>query len=99
MLNFVTAEKGKPEAVLIRALEPLNFKGRCCGPGLLTLALDIDDRFHGQDILKNKEMWLEKYRGKIKEKEIVRAFRIGVGQDLPKKLRFYIKGNEHVSRI
>jgi DNA-3-methyladenine glycosylase len=99
MLNVVTAEKGKPEAVLIRALETLNFKGRCCGPGLLTLALDIDDRFHGQDILKNKEMWLEEERDKIKEKEIVRAFRIGVRQDLPKKLRFYIKGNEHVSRI
>ncbi len=100
MLNFVTAEKGKPRAVLIRALEPLNFKRRCCGPGLLTLALDIDDRFHGQDILKNKEIWLEEQDiDKTKEKEIVKAFRIGVRQDLPKKLRFYIKGNEHVSRI
>ncbi len=46
-LNFVTREKGIPQAVLVRALEPGPGVGRCSGPGLLTRALSIDRALNG----------------------------------------------------
>lgn len=93
LINFVTGKKGKAEAVLLRALEPLNFNEKCSGPGLLTKAMEIDKNFHkkkiGEEILVLEN---------VLDKEIVESFRIGIKKDLPKKLRFYIKDNAHVSR-
>lgn len=47
LFNVVASERGDPQAVLIRAVEPIDFDGRGQGPGLLTRALGIgleDDR-------------------------------------------------------
>ena len=104
LINFITGEKGKAEAVLIRAGEPLNFQDKTKGPGLLCKSLGIDKSLHGKEI--GEEIWLEEFGIKDgegeKEKggkfEIVESFRIGVKKDLPKKLRFYIKDNNYVSR-
>lgn len=97
LMNFVTNEKGKAEAVLLRAVEPLNFRGKCSGPGLLTRALQVDKSFHKKSILGNGELRLEECKGE-RNSEIGRSNRIGVSKDLKKKLRFYIKENKHVSR-
>jgi DNA-3-methyladenine glycosylase len=94
LLNFVNNSQGTAEAVLIRALEPLNFDGNCKGPGLLTKAMHIDKRFHKQNIINNQEILLEPGEAG----EIGKSFRIGVSKDLKKKLRFFIKGNKFVSR-
>src|SRR3989344_6410600 len=56
LINFVTGCEGKAEAVLIRAIEPLNFNEKCNGPGLLTKALRINKDFHKQNIFDNKEL-------------------------------------------
>lgn len=96
LINFISGEKGKAEAVLLRALEPLNFKARCSGPGLLTKAMRINKLFHKEDILNNEKIWLE-YRDN-ENFEIIEANRIGVRKDLKKKLRFYIKDNKCVSK-
>ena len=96
LMNFVTGSEGKASAVLIRALEPLNFEGKCNGPGLLTKALQIDKSSHKQNIFGNKGLMI--INKGDRDFEIVEAFRIGVKEDLPKKLRFYIKDNECVSR-
>src|SRR3989338_9846464 len=96
LINFVTGKEGEAEAVLLRALEPLNFSEKCSGPGLLTKALLIDKSFHKQNIIDNKKIWIENESSE--RFDTVESFRIGVKRDLPKKLRFYIKGNEHVSR-
>lgn len=95
LLNFVNNQESLAEAVLIRALEPLNFKGKCNGPGLLTKAMSIDKKFHKQNIFNNKLIWLEK---KEKDFQTGESFRVGVRKDLKKKLRFYIKDNKSVSR-
>jgi DNA-3-methyladenine glycosylase len=96
MFNLITGKKGEPSAILIRAAEPLNFKNlRCSGPGLLTNSLNIKKDIHGEEIYKLRDLWIEE--GK-KNFEIIESFRIGVTKDLPEKMRFYIKGNEFVSR-
>jgi len=93
LINFVTGEKGKAEAVLLRALEPLNFEAKTNGPGLLTKALKIDKSLHGKKI--GSKLWIEDGNFDF---EIIRKNRIGVREDLDKPLRFYIKDNKFVSR-
>jgi DNA-3-methyladenine glycosylase len=98
MFNFVTGQEGKASAVLIRAIEPLNFSERCSGPGLLTNALGISkEDFHGKDLFELDEIELEK-NSQEEIFEIQKAFRVGVTKDLPEKYRFYIKGNRFVSK-
>lgn len=96
LINFVTGREGEAAAVLIRAIEPLNFDGKGNGPGILTKSLGIDKSFHKKHIFDNKG-YLDLTNGDSNH-EIAESFRIGVKKDLPRKLRFYIKGNKFVSR-
>jgi len=96
LINFVTGKEGKAEAVLIRAIEPLNFQANTRGPGLLTKALRIGKEFHKKNICSCEELWLED--NKVRDLEIQEAKRIGVREDLEKPLRFYIKNNIWVSK-
>jgi len=92
MLNFVTDMEGVASAVLIRAVEPVNFKGDCKGPGKMAKVFDIDKRFHKEKVGKGLRIKIRKKRPLIGQ-----SFRIGVKKDLDKPMRFFIKGNECVS--
>jgi DNA-3-methyladenine glycosylase len=99
-MNVVCARKDVPAAVLIRALEPMeNIKGSTKGPGLLCRALGIDKTRYGCDLLGD-ELFIT--RAPRKESfRITRAKRIGVdyaGAWAKRYLRFYINGNEWVSK-
>jgi len=95
LVNFVSNKQGKAEAVLLRALEPINFESNCSGPGLLTKAFDINKNFHKKSIFKHEDLWIEDSDNKH---EIIKSFRIGLRKDMTEKLRFYIKDNKFVSK-
>ena len=100
-LNVVTEQEGHASAVLVRALEPVrNLAGKPSGPGLLCKALGVDRRCNGLDLLGDRL-----YITTPSESEafsIVQRPRIGVdyaGAWARRLLRFYIRGNGHVSRL
>ena len=96
MLNFVTGKKGFPEAVLIRAIEPINFEGRCSGPGLLTKDFLINKNMNAKNLFDSDDLFIEDSCEKFK---IGKSPRVGVKNDLKILLRFYIKGNKCVSSL
>lgn len=93
LVNFVTDKEGVASAVLIRAIEPLNFDVDCSGPGKLTKALGIDKKLHKKRVGDDLRVVVRK-----KSLEIVESFRVGVREDLKKPMRFYIKDSKFVSR-
>jgi len=95
LINFVTGKEGNAEAVLLRALEPLNFSARCNGPGLLTKALKINKEFHKKDVCSCSELWID---NSSERPEVASSKRIGVKRDLPRDLRFFIEDNRCVSK-
>jgi len=110
LFNITTEREGTPGAVLIRALEPLegvqlmkqrrtttDVRNLASGPGKLTQAMGITREHHGLDLTIPKSE-LGVVKGKTGQIEIASSHRIGVSTDLKRKLRFYIKGNVHVSK-
>jgi len=113
MLNVVTNDKEIPDAVLIRAIEPLegieimsqrtgkkvNDKTLTRGPGNVGKALGIFKHHSGLYLL-DKEIYLLDNGEKISDENIGTSKRIGVesaGADALLPYRFYMKGNKYVS--
>lgn len=114
MLNVVTNKEGIPNAVLIRALEPLegisimmsrrkkksldNTLTR--GPGSLCGALGIHYHQDGTALWGN-EIWIEDRGFLIQKEQIQSGPRIGVdyaGEDALLPYRFWVKDNPFVSK-
>lgn len=112
--NVVCGQKGIPDAVLIRAVEPLqgeklmvqhrqgkSGKLLCNGPGKLCQAFAIDKKLNNQSLLSHADISLIK-GDFVAQNQIVLASRIGlsdrVGVWRDKPLRFYIKENKYVSK-
>ncbi len=74
-------------------------KNLTSGPGKLCTAMNIDRSLNGEDLLCAK-IWLEDLT-KFSAKEIAVGKRIGIdyaGEHADKPWRFWVKGNEFVSR-
>ena len=114
LFNIVTNHEGKPDAVLIRAIQPEKGINRMLhrrnttresitltnGPGKLSMALGINRKHNGMD-LTNDNIWLEDNGNNLEPNEIVNTTRIGVdyaGDDAYLPWRFYINGNRWVSK-
>ncbi len=99
-LNAVTRPEGFAEAVLIRALEPVQgCLGETDGPGKLCRALRIDRRHNGHDLTSSNLLFAV---GERPPKRLARAPRVGVayaGAWARRLLRFYEEGSPHVSRV
>ncbi len=113
MFNIVTNEEEIPEAILIRAAEPL--KGietmlqrtgkpkldytLTKGPGNVGKALGINKIHSGLDLLGDT-VFIADDGYRVKKQQIGSSKRIGVeyaGDDADLPYRFYIKGNKYVS--
>ena len=112
MLNVVTREVGVPEAVLIRAIQPLDgvelmvdSRGATGfevtnGPGKLCKAMGITRDFDGLELGCNK-IYLDESSSKIPVEIFVSA-RIGIpnkGEWTDAPLRFYVEGNPYISKL
>ena len=113
LFNIVTNKSNSPDAVLIRAIEPISgmdvmMKRRgknsieriTSGPGNLSKAMGIDKSFYGEDLTGNR-VWLEYAPNIIKNMEITKTTRIGVdyaGDDAKLPWRFYVKDNPWISK-
>lgn len=112
-MNVVSAPEGAPEAVLLRALEPVEglelMRARrpkaktdaqlCAGPGRLCAALGIDRDCYGLDLTGDR-LFLTLGQPLPEEKIGVSA-RVGVdyaGEDAARPWRFFEKGNPNVSK-
>lgn len=111
MFNVVTNVEGLAEAVLIRALEPIEGielmqsrmgastpKRITSGPGKLAKALGIDRAWNGKS-LQSKDLWIEDTG--FDDVLVTKSRRIGIdyaGRDANKLWRFCLKGNTWVSQ-
>ncbi|TLY01250.1 MAG: DNA-3-methyladenine glycosylase [Thaumarchaeota archaeon] len=104
-----TERRGVAGAILVRALEPLEgieqmkknrgkeeVRELASGPGKLTQALKIDRRLNGEDLVRSERLFLA--RGKDTAFEIRDSSRIGVDRGLEFRWRYFIGGNQFVSR-
>ena len=110
-VNVVTREKGLGEAVLIRAIEPIEgieiMKKRrknpkraielTNGPGKVCQALSIDRKHYGEDFITSEKISITNYK-KIKPQEIASSTRIGISKARENAWRFFLRGNVFVSR-
>lgn len=112
MFNVVTNKQGAADAVLVRALEPVegevwmltrmkttSMKRITSGPGKLTKALGIDRTFDGKD-LSSAQLWIEQ-GVKVVKNQIIASARIGIdyaGDDARLPWRFSIQDNPWLSK-
>lgn len=111
-MNITSGPLGKPEAILIRALEPYegltlmenrrktnNIRNLCSGPGKLCMALGIDRSLYGADLCgKESGLYLE-YGTPPAEIEATKRINIDYAEQCKDKLwRFIIKGNKYLSK-
>ncbi len=88
MLNLVTGEEGKPQAVLVRGLEGVG------GPGRVGRLLELNKSFYGEDVVTSDRLWVEENNIKEAFLDIIRSERVGVeyaGEWARKRWRWKIK--------
>lgn len=111
LFNIVVGEPGDPQAVLIRALEPLagfeimakrrkteQKKLLTSGPGRLSEAMGITRELNGEDLL-GEPLFIAK--GTDEPREIIAKPRIGIDyaqEWVDKPLRFYLANNSFISK-
>lgn len=114
LFNVVTNVQDKADAVLIRAIEPLDGKdvmlkrrkadkvdpSLTAGPGRLTQALGITTDYDETDLTGNT-IWIEDRNISYGNSELVETTRIGVdyaGEDAKRPWRFYPTENKWISK-
>ncbi len=114
LLNFVTNDEDIADAILVRAIEPVDGvetmlsrrnkrkpdKTLTSGPGTLSQALGITTANYGME-LDSDHLWLEEAPDLVKPEDIESTTRIGIdyaGEDALLPWRFYLKSSDFVSK-
>jgi DNA-3-methyladenine glycosylase len=114
MFNVVTGQTGQANAVLVRALEPVEgvdfmagqrkrpYAELTNGPAKLAQALTIDKSLNGANLYRpDSVIWLEPDRS-VDQSAIARGPRIGLGQTpepwYSMPWRYWLEGNTFVSK-
>jgi DNA-3-methyladenine glycosylase len=107
--NVVTGNEGEGAAVLIRAVEPIEGeeymrelrtvpgKELSNGPAKLCKALGIDKQLNGHDLSEFPFKLI--IQEPLDSTEITQAKRVGISQAKDVPWRFYITGNDFVSKL
>lgn len=109
LLNVTSEPVGIGAGVLLRAVEPLydaesmditrakkRWNDSGIGPGRLTRVLKVDLRYDGVDLCSaSSSLWLAATTRKTGK--IGKSIRIGLTNGAARILRFYERGNEHIS--
>lgn len=113
LFNVVSNVENKADAILIRAIEPMDgveeilrrrnktklHRSVGGGPGIASKALGITTQHYGVDLLGN-EIWIEDRGITVSENQIVSSPRVGVdyaGDDAKRPWRFRVKDNTYTS--
>jgi DNA-3-methyladenine glycosylase len=107
LLNFLVKGKEANGFVLVRALEPTSgmelmaerrghsdHRQLCSGPGKLTQALAIDQKFHGRDFFGIAGASIERCRQMV---EVDADYRVGITKAVDLDWRFILSGSDSVS--
>lgn len=111
--NVVAGKEGEPEAVLVRAVEPIEGmalvmenrnvkkqkpKDLTGGPSKLTKAMDIDMSHNGHDLRKKSELYICKGSSIDFQIDATKRINIDYAEEWKDKMwRFIMKGNKYVS--
>ncbi|WP_324675576.1 DNA-3-methyladenine glycosylase [Hymenobacter sp. GOD-10R] len=113
LFNIITNEVGKADAVLIRAIEPVEgipemlvrrglakvSSKLTAGPGLVTQALGITTAYYGTSVVGDI-IWIEDYDETIPDELIIASPRVGIdyaGDDATLPWRFRLKNSKWTS--
>jgi DNA-3-methyladenine glycosylase len=107
LLNFLVKGKEANGLVLVRALEPTcgmelmaerrghaDRRQLCSGPGKLTQALAINQKFHGRDFFGIAGARIERCRQMV---EVDVDYRVGITKAVDLDWRFILSGSDSVS--
>ncbi|NLK01288.1 MAG: DNA-3-methyladenine glycosylase [Clostridia bacterium] len=107
--NVTSGVDNRPEAVLIRALEPIKgietmrrnrgqneILNLCSGPGKLTQAMGIDMGYNGSSVVEGAIRFYESMEEDTFK--VVTTTRVGISKAADWLLRFYIRDNEFISK-
>ena len=110
LLNLVAEEEGVPGAVLVRALEPRRglktmaarrgasaSREFCSGPGKVGQALAVSLEMNGL-AFRRAGMRIELPDDPIDDSRVSSGPRIGISRGLELSWRYWLSGNENVSR-
>jgi DNA-3-methyladenine glycosylase len=108
--NVVTHSEGIGEAVLLRALEPVEglplmssrrgiteVKMLCKGPSRLVIAMGITKEFNGHNLRLPPLQIMQDLQPERPQK-IITTSRIGISVAQEKPLRFYLENNQFISK-
>jgi DNA-3-methyladenine glycosylase len=108
MLNFVAHNNGVG-GILIRAIEPtmgvktmkrnrpvINHRELTNGPGKLTIALRVDKSLNGETVTNDFQAIF--VLDNQFDYELGTSHRIGVSKDLREHYRYFVSGNQFVSK-